>query len=200
MRSMATEPREGPTRREVLAWLAARSRRPSRRGAKPATGPLYLSARNDAAGQSLREWLRRDRARPVRSALSGRGHAFAVHPRRPESRSLLAPPGAHGPGHRPRPRDASSPRSRPPPAGTSAVTGSITGDGGLLCATEEVGDEGRGLVGRYDPDRGLSARRGVAEPRGRSSRGDRARRRADPGGRQRRHRDARGRAGRQAGP
>ncbi len=153
MRSMATDPARGPTRRELLAWLAALVAAPVAARGDAGDGPLYLSARNDAAGHPYASGFDATGAPRLDLPLSGRGHAFAVHPRRPEAvlfsrrpgrtaqaidlaqgrilATIEAAPGRHFCGH-----------------------GVFTGDGGLLCATEEVGDEGRGLVGRYDPDQG----------------------------------------------
>jgi hypothetical protein len=153
MRSMATDPARGPGRREVLAWLAALVAAPAAARDAAAAERVYLSARSDAAGHPFASGFDATGARRLDLPLSGRGHAFAVHPRRPEAvlfsrrpgrtahaldlargrilTTIEAAPGRHFCGH-----------------------GVFTGDGGLLCATEEVGDEGRGLVGRYDPDRG----------------------------------------------
>jgi hypothetical protein len=154
---MATDPVGDPTRREVLAGLGALvagpPAAPTNARSEDAAGPLYLSARSDAAGCPYASGFDATGEPRFDLALPGRGHAFAVHPRRPEAvlfsrrpgRSALAidlargralatiatPPGRHFCGH-----------------------GVYTGDGGLLCATEEVGDEGQGLLGCYDPDDG----------------------------------------------
>ncbi len=151
MRSTATEP--GPlTRRALLAGLGALLLTPSAADSAPG-GALYLSARNDTLGQPHASGFDATGAPALDVVLAGRGHAFAVHPRRPEAvlfsrrpgrtatvidlvggralATIEAAPGRHFCGH-----------------------GTYTGDGGLLCATEEVGDEGKGLIGRYDPDRG----------------------------------------------
>jgi hypothetical protein len=154
MRSMGTDSLRRPTRREVLAWLAAlvAASGPARCD-DAAEGALYLSARNDIHGQSYASGFDGTGAPRFDLGLSGRGHAFAVHPCRPEA--ILF---ARRPGRTALVIDLAQGRLRSTieaaPGRHFCGHGVYTGDGRLLCATEEVGDEGRGLVGRYAPDQG----------------------------------------------
>ena len=78
---MATES-SGPSRRQVLVWLAALV------GAAPSAaraGPLYLGARNDAAGRHYASGFDAAGAPRFDLTLPGRGHAFAVRSSRPEA-------------------------------------------------------------------------------------------------------------------
>lgn len=144
----------GTERRQVLAFLAALAVCPVGQGrAAGAERRLYLGARNDAAGGHHASAFDAAGAPWLDLAVPWRGHAFAVHPRRPEAvlfprrpgrtaqvidlargiaiATIEAAPGRHFCGH-----------------------GVYAGDGGLLWAAEEAGDEGRGVLGRYAPDRG----------------------------------------------
>ena len=93
-RSMATDS-PGPSRRQVLVWLAALVARRRRGRAPRPTAPLYLSARNDAAGRHYASGFDATGAPRFDLTLAGRGHAFAVHPAAAGGGPLLAAPG-HG--------------------------------------------------------------------------------------------------------
>ena len=132
--------------------------------------PLYLSARNDGAGRHYASGFDPMGAARFDLSIAGRGHAFAVHPRRPEAVLFSRRPGqvalvidlAHG-----RIRATiEHARDR-----LFAGHGVYTGDGALLFATEETGRTaaGRGLV---RPGPGLSARGRVSHARDRPARDD----------------------------
>jgi hypothetical protein len=143
-----------PTRREVLAWLATLVATPVTGQCTAAPGGmLYLGAHNDVAGRPYASGFDATGAPRFDLGLSGRGHAFAVHPRRPEAVLFARRPGRHA---------VVIDLARGRAVGTIEAAsgrhfcghGVYTGDGRLLCATEEIGDEGRGLVGCYLPDEG----------------------------------------------
>ena len=93
---MATES-SGPSRRQVLVWLAALvgAAPPAARAASD--GPLYLGARNDAAGRHYASGFDAAGAPRFDLTLPGRGHAFAVRSSATGGGPLLAAPGTHGP-------------------------------------------------------------------------------------------------------
>jgi len=141
-----------PTRRELLVGLGALVAAPAA-PARATDRPLYLGARNDAAGAPHVSGFDATGAPGLDLPLSGRGHAFAVHPRRPEAVLF-----ARRPGHTALVLDLARggvlATIEAAPGRHFCGHGVYTGDGSLLCATEEIGDEGRGLVGRYDPTAG----------------------------------------------
>jgi hypothetical protein len=153
MPAMATE-RRRPTRRELLAGLGALVAAPAGTArAHAAERPLYLGARNDAAGDPHVSGFDATGLSQLDLPLAGRGHAFAVHPRRPEAVLF-----ARRPGRTALVLDLARGRTlaiiEAAPGRHFCGHGVYAGDGGLLCATEEIGDEGRGVVGRYDPAAG----------------------------------------------
>ncbi len=147
---MGTDPL-GPSRRQVLIWLATLVGAPAARAADDA--PLYLSARNDGAGRHYASGFDLTGAPRFDLTVAGRGHAFAVHPRRPEAVLFSRRPGqvalvidlARG-------RFLTTiehARDR-----LFCGHGAYAADGALLFATEEAGEDGRGVLGCYDPAQG----------------------------------------------
>jgi hypothetical protein len=148
---MATDA-PGPSRRQLLVWLATLVGAATPAARAEDDEPLYLSARNDGAGRHYASGFDQMGAARFDLTIAGRGHAFAVHPRRPEAVLFSRRPGqvalvidlAHG-----RIRATiEHARDR-----LFAGHGVYTGDGALLFATEETGEDGRGVVGCYDPAR-----------------------------------------------
>ena len=67
----------------MLVWLAALVGAPAAHAAD--AEPLYLSARDDAAGRHYASGFDPAGAPRFDLTVAGRGHAFPVHPRRPEA-------------------------------------------------------------------------------------------------------------------
>jgi hypothetical protein len=135
----------------MLVWLAALVGAPAAHAAD--AEPLYLSARDDAAGRHYASGFDPAGAPRFDLTVAGRGHAFAVHPRRPEAVLF-----ARRPGQVALVIDLARGRLL---ATIEHVRdrlfcghGVYAGDGGLLFATEEAGEDGHGVVGCYDPARG----------------------------------------------
>jgi uncharacterized protein len=151
MRAMATE-RGKPTRRELLLGLGALVAAPAA-PARADDGLLYLGARNDAAGEPHVSGFDGTGAPRLDLPLAGRGHAFAVHPRRPEAVLFARRPGRTA-------LVVDLERGRPlatidaAPGRHFCGHGAYIREGALLCATEETDEAGRGRVGRYDPAQG----------------------------------------------
>ena len=150
---MATDP-AGPSRRQILVWLATLVGA----SAPPATsahagGPLYLSARADGAGLQYASGFDASGTPRFDLTVPGRGHAFAVHPRRPEAVLF-----SRRPGRTALVIDLAGGRvlTTIEPARDRLFCGHgvYAGDGARLFATEEAGEEGRGVVGCYDPAQG----------------------------------------------
>ena len=148
--------RREPSRRRaprVARGAGARRRRGAARRERRAALPERPERRRRT---SLRERLRRDGRAPARPDAPRRGHAFAVHPRDRRRSSSRGARDARPTSSTSR-AGASSPRSRPPPAGTSAVTGSTRATAASSVATEEVGDEGAGSWGATTRPRATGA-------------------------------------------
>ena len=110
---MATESCEEPEPPAGPRLARGARGRGAGRGARAATdGPLYLSARNDAAGRRYASGFDATGAPRFDLTLAGRGHAFAVRSAATGGGPLLAAPGPHGARHRPRARAGSWRRSR----------------------------------------------------------------------------------------
>src|SRR5262245_46832543 len=89
---MATDA-AGLDRRQLLVWLAALVGAPGPAARAGDDGPLYLSARDDAAGRHYASGFDATGAPRFDLTLAGRGHALAVHPRRPEAVLFSRRPG-----------------------------------------------------------------------------------------------------------
>ncbi|HEY7141562.1 MAG TPA: DUF1513 domain-containing protein [Methylomirabilota bacterium] len=150
-----TDPVGGPARREVLAWLGALVAVPMAAPHRVAWGndggdTLYLSARNDATGHAYASGFDATGEPRLDLALPGRGHAFAVSPRRPEAVLFSRRPGQTA-------LVIDLARDRVLATIEHARHrlfcghGVYASGGALLLATEEAGEEGHGVVGCYDP-------------------------------------------------
>jgi hypothetical protein len=143
-----------PTRRTFLSSLAALAAAQGRlaRALPAPPGAAYLGARLDAAGQPFVSAFSANGDAVLDVALTHRGHAFAIHPRRAE---IAAP--ARRPGRVMHVIDVERGRITveiaSPEGRHFCGHAAFSTDGTLLYATETDYHAGRGVIGVYDTQR-----------------------------------------------